>query len=46
MCLDAHEEELRKRDVSATQVQAALRIAAVVHAASAILRAEAAGASR
>jgi alkyl hydroperoxide reductase subunit D len=39
-CLDAHEDELRKRDVSALQVQAALRIAAVVAAAAAVLRAE------
>jgi alkyl hydroperoxide reductase subunit D len=41
-CLDSHEDELRKRGLSATQIQAALRIAAVVHAASAVLRAEAA----
>src|SRR5690606_26177579 len=40
MCLDSHEEELRKRGLSATQIQAAIRIAAVVNAASAILRAE------
>lgn len=40
MCLDSHEEELKKRGVSAVQVQAALRIAAVVAAASAVLRAE------
>jgi lipoyl-dependent peroxiredoxin subunit D len=44
-CLDAHEEELRKRDVPATHVQAGLRIAAVVHAVSAVLRAEAAAKS-
>lgn len=39
-CLDSHEEELRKRGVTNTQVQAALRIGAVVAAASAVLRAE------
>jgi alkyl hydroperoxide reductase subunit D len=42
MCLDNHEEELKKRGMPAAQVQAALRIAAVVAAASAVLRAEAA----
>ncbi|MET0547588.1 MAG: carboxymuconolactone decarboxylase family protein [Caulobacterales bacterium] len=42
MCLDSHEEELRKRGLTAQQIQAALRIAAVVNATSAILRAEAA----
>jgi alkyl hydroperoxide reductase subunit D len=40
MCLDAHEEELRKRGVPNVQIQAAFRIAAVINAASAILRAE------
>lgn len=40
MCLDAHEEELRKRGVANTQIQAALRIAAVVNAAAAVTRAE------
>jgi len=40
MCLDSHEEELRKRGVTAQEVQAALRIAAVVHAAAQVLRAE------
>jgi lipoyl-dependent peroxiredoxin subunit D len=42
MCLDAHEEELRKRGMSALQVQAGLKIGAVVNAVSAVLRAEAA----
>jgi alkyl hydroperoxide reductase subunit D len=42
MCLDAHEEELRKRDWPATHVQAGLRIGAVIAAAAAVLRAEAA----
>jgi alkyl hydroperoxide reductase subunit D len=41
-CLDSHEEELRKRGVSSAQIQAALRIAAVVNAAGAVLHAEAA----
>ena len=39
-CLDAHEGELRKHGVPATQVQAALRIGAVVHAASRIIASE------
>lgn len=42
MCLDSHEEELRKRGFSAPQIQTALRIAAVVNAGAAVLRAEAA----
>ena len=42
MCLDSHEEELRKRGFTATQIQTALRIAAVVNAAAAVVRAEAA----
>ncbi|HYE42992.1 MAG TPA: carboxymuconolactone decarboxylase family protein [Caulobacteraceae bacterium] len=41
-CLDAHESELRKHGATNTQVQAALRIASVVNAVSAVLRAEAA----
>jgi alkyl hydroperoxide reductase subunit D len=40
-CLDAHEEELRKRNWPATHVQAGLRIGAVVAATAAVLRAEA-----
>jgi len=44
MCLDSHEAELRKRGFTAAQVQAALKIAAVVNAAAAVLRAEAAAA--
>ena len=40
MCLDAHETELKKHGVSAPQIQAALRIAAVVNAASRVLAAE------
>ncbi len=42
MCLDSHEEELRKRNFTPTQIQTALRIAAVVNAGAAVLRAEAA----
>jgi alkyl hydroperoxide reductase subunit D len=41
-CLDAHEGALRSRGVSAEAVQAALRIAAVVHAVSRVLAGEAA----
>lgn len=44
MCLDSHEEELRKRGVPNTGIQAALRIAAVVNAVSAVIRAEKAAA--
>lgn len=41
-CMDAHEGELRKHGVANTQVQAALRIASVVHAASRIIASESA----
>ena len=44
-CLDAHEGELKKHAVPAAQIQTALRIAAVVHAASRIAASEAALAS-
>ncbi|WP_372780992.1 carboxymuconolactone decarboxylase family protein [Phenylobacterium sp.] len=40
MCLDAHEAELKKHGVSAHQIQAALRIAAVVNAVSRVVTAE------
>jgi alkyl hydroperoxide reductase subunit D len=40
MCLDAHEAELKKHGVPAQQVQAALRIAAVVNAVSRVLAGE------
>ncbi|MEQ8404716.1 MAG: carboxymuconolactone decarboxylase family protein [Oceanicaulis sp.] len=40
MCIDAHEAELRKAGLTAEQIQAAVRIAAVVAAAAAIVRAE------
>jgi alkyl hydroperoxide reductase subunit D len=42
MCLDAHEAELKAHGVPAQQIQAALRIAAVVNAASRVIAAEAA----
>ncbi len=42
MCLDSHEKVVRKAGLSADQIQAALRIASVVHAAAAILDGEAA----
>lgn len=42
MCIDAHEAELRKAGLTSEQVQAGVRIASTVNAASAILRAEAA----
>ena len=41
-CLDAHEGELKKHGVANTQVQAALRIASVMNAASRVASAEAA----
>jgi len=40
MCLDAHEAELRKHGMTAVQVQAGLRIGAVVNAASRVIAAE------
>jgi alkyl hydroperoxide reductase subunit D len=40
MCLDAHEKVVRKGGLSADQVQTALRIAAAVHAAAAVLDGE------
>ncbi len=40
MCLDAHEKVVRKGGLSVDQVQAALRIAASVHAAAAVLTGE------
>ena len=44
MCIDAHEEELKKRGVTAQAIQAALRIGAVVNAVSRVVDAEAAAA--
>lgn len=40
MCLESHEHELRKLGVSAEQVQAAVRIAAVIHAVAVTLSGE------
>ena len=40
MCLDSHEKVVRKAGLSTDQVQAALRIGAVVHAAAAVLDGE------
>lgn len=45
MCLDSHEKVVRKGGLSIEQVQAGLRIAAAVNAASAVLDAEAARAA-
>ncbi len=42
MCIDAHEHELRKAGLSVEAIQAAVRIAAVVHAVAAVLDGEAA----
>jgi alkyl hydroperoxide reductase subunit D len=44
MCLDSHEAELKKHGVQAQQIQAALRIAAVVNAVSRVVQAETAAA--
>lgn len=40
MCIDAHEHELRKAGVSAEAIQAAVRIASVMHAVAATLDGE------
>jgi alkyl hydroperoxide reductase subunit D len=45
MCLDSHEAELKTHGVPAPQIQAALRIAAVVNAVSRVLEAETAAAA-
>ena len=42
MCMESHEKAVRQHGLTAEQVQAAARIAAVVHAAAAVLDAEAA----
>jgi len=39
-CLDSHEEELKRRGMPNTQIQAALRIGAVVNAVSRVIAAE------
>jgi alkyl hydroperoxide reductase subunit D len=46
MCIDAHEKELRKAGVRPEQIQAAVKIAAVVHAAAAVLDGEGAAVER
>ena len=40
MCLDAHEAELRKRGLTTDQIQAGLRIGAVVNAVARTMAAE------
>ena len=45
MCLESHERAVRKEGITAEQVQAAVRIAAVVNAVAAVLDAEAATAA-
>lgn len=40
MCLDSHEKVVRKAGLSSEQIQAALRIASVVHAAAAVIDGE------
>jgi alkyl hydroperoxide reductase subunit D len=42
LCMDSHEKVLRNHEVTAVQIQAALRIASAVNAISAVIRAEAA----
>lgn len=42
MCIESHEKQLKQHGVTAEQVQAAVRIAAVVHAVAVTLEAEAA----
>lgn len=41
LCIESHEHELRKAGLTAEQIQAAVRIAAVVHAVAAVLDGEA-----
>jgi lipoyl-dependent peroxiredoxin subunit D len=40
MCIESHEHELRKAGLTAEQIQAAVRVAAVVHAVAAVLDGE------
>lgn len=42
MCMESHEKAVREHGLTAEQVQAAVRVAAVVHAAAAVLDGEAA----
>jgi alkyl hydroperoxide reductase subunit D len=41
MCIDSHEHELRKGGLKSEAIQAAIRIASVVHAVAVTLEAEA-----
>jgi lipoyl-dependent peroxiredoxin subunit D len=41
MCIESHEHELRKAGLTAEQIQASVRVAAVVHAVAAVLDGEA-----
>jgi alkyl hydroperoxide reductase subunit D len=45
MCIDSHERELRKGGLGAEEIQAAVRIASVVHAVAATLAGERASAT-
>jgi lipoyl-dependent peroxiredoxin subunit D len=45
MCMESHERAVRQHGLTAEQVQAAVRIASVVHAAAAALDGEAAAAA-
>ena len=40
MCIDAHEAELKKHGMSSSEIQTAVRVASVVHAAAAVLNGE------
>jgi len=40
MCIESHEHELRKGGVTVEQIQAAVRVAAVIHAVAAVLDGE------
>jgi len=40
MCIDAHEAQLIKEGVSKDEIQTAVRIAATIHAVSAVLSGE------
>jgi alkyl hydroperoxide reductase subunit D len=43
LCLEAHEKVLREHGIAREAIQAAVRIAAVIHAVAVTLEAEAAG---
>jgi alkyl hydroperoxide reductase subunit D len=46
MCVESHDNAVRKEGITAEQVQAAVRIAAAVNAAAAVLDAEGATAQK